>query len=51
MQFKPFLVEDQGPFILQSQYDGCWWPGNVWSQDIDRRGTDLVILQYFAFST
>ena len=46
MKFKAFPVEAQGPFILESQYDGCWWPGAVWRQDIGRHGIDLVILQY-----
>ena len=27
-----FLVVDKNPFILHSQYHGCWYPGNARSQ-------------------
>ena len=30
------------PFI-NSQYHGCWWPGNMRSQDMSSLGIDLVI--------
>ena len=32
--------------ILQSQYYGCWWPGNPRSQGISSNGVDLVLVYW-----
>ena len=36
---------------LSGQYHGCWWSGSLYCQGISRHITDLVILEYSAFST
>ena len=36
---------------LYSQYQGCWWPVETWSQGIGSHGIDLVLQGYFALST
>ena len=41
----------QGPFILHSQYHGCWWPNNERSQGISSHGIDLILQEYFNVST
>ena len=40
---KSFPLEDKDMFILQSQYHGCWWPG-------DKRSVDPVLPEYCGFS-
>ena len=39
-------MKDKDPLILQSQYQGCWCPGDSKSQDISSHGIDLVWLVY-----
>ena len=39
---KSFFMEDIDLFILYSQYHGCWWPGDRWSQVICNHDIDLV---------
>ena len=48
---KSSLMEDQGFFILQSQYHGCWWPGDRRNQGISSHDVGLVCLEYSSFST
>ena len=48
---KSSLLEDRDPFMLQSQYHGCWWPGDARSQDINNHGIDLVRSEYSGFTT
>ena len=36
------LARDKDLFILHSQYNGCWWPGDVWCLSISSCGIDLV---------
>ena len=37
-------MEDKETFILQSQYHGCWWPGDTRSHGINNHGINLVLL-------
>ena len=39
-------MEDNSQSILQSQYHGCWWPGDGRSQGINSYGIDLVSTEY-----
>ena len=41
------LVENKDPFILYSQYHGCWWPGDLRRQGISCYGTDIVYPEYW----
>ena len=41
--FKSFPMKDKKPFIIRSQYYGCWWPGDTNSHTIDREDNDLVV--------
>ena len=45
----PSNMEDRNMFILQSEYHGCWWPGNARSQAISSNNIDLVIPDYSSF--
>ena len=42
---KPFPKKDQDLHIPQSQYHGCWCPGDVRSQGISSHDIDLVKLR------
>ena len=48
---KPFILEDQGLFILHTQYHCCWCPGDTRSQGISSHGIDLAIPEYSRLST
>ena len=48
---KPFLMEGKTPFVFHGQYHGCWWPGDVRSQDIINHGIDLVYMEYSILCT
>ena len=37
--------------ILHSQYHGCWWPGDGRSQGITSHNIDLIVLEYYGFTT
>ena len=37
------------PFILNSQYHCCWWPGDRSSQGINSNNTDFLIPKYLNF--
>ena len=39
-------VENKHPYILHSQYLGCWWPGDGRSQDIGSHDIDLLLLKH-----
>ena len=41
------LVEHKDPFILHSQYRGCWCPGDISCQDITSHGIDLAYPEKF----
>ena len=45
------ILQDLDPFFLQSQYHGCWWPGDTKSQGISSHVIDLIIPQYSICST
>ena len=34
-----------------SQYHGCWWPGDIRSQGISNHGIDLFNMEYSSFNT
>ena len=41
-----FPMEHKDLFVRNSQYHGCWWPGDARSQGINSHGIDLAILKY-----
>ena len=43
-------MKDKDLFILQSQYNGCWWPGDEGDQGISNNGINQVIPEYSALS-
>ena len=49
--FRPFPLEINNPFILHIQYHGCWYPDETRSQEISCHGIDLIIPEYYSFST
>ena len=46
VQVIKILKDDIEPFILQSQYHGCWWPGNPRNLGISSLGIDQIHLEY-----
>ena len=44
--FKSYPMKDKNPFIIRSQYYGCWWPGDTRSHAIDREGNDFVVPEF-----
>ena len=47
---KCFFMKDTDQLTQDSQYNGCWWPGDPRSQGISSHGIDIVILEYCSFS-
>ena len=47
----PLLVEGKNLFIQQSQYHGCWWPGDSRSQGISNHSIDLDFQKYSSIRT
>ena len=39
-------MEQRGLFILYSQYQGCWWPGNTRKQGISSHNIDIIMLEF-----
>ena len=51
-QLISFLMKDKNlPTVSYSQYHGCWWPGDMRSQNISSHSIDLVCWSYSGFST
>ena len=48
---KSFLLVDKDPIILHIQHNGCWHTVNARSHGINRHSNNLVIPEYFSFST
>ena len=38
-------------FLLHSRYHGCWWPGDTGWQYISSHDIDLILPEYFNFSS
>ena len=45
------LMEDEDPCTLQSQYHGCWWPGDTRNLVIKKHVIFLALLEYPGFIT
>ena len=48
---KSFLIEDKDIFILHVQYQICWCLGYTRSQVISNYGINLVLPEYYSFSS
>ena len=40
------LNEDKNPPVWWSQYQACWWPGDLSRQGISRHGIDMINSEY-----
>ena len=39
-------MEHKDPFILPSQYHGCWWLRDTRGQVISSHGIDCIVMKY-----